>query len=98
MAGTFTDQASLAATREFIDKIEIAMLAYAIEKYYSAVAQPYAVLEQARAILKGGAIHPTRVAQLVVAADATIKANAPAVPGDSAVRAAVDIVLAALLR
>jgi hypothetical protein len=98
MAGTFTDRATLAATKEFIDKVEIAMLARAIEQYYSVEAQPYAVLEQARGILYGGGTHPTRVAQLVVAADATIKAAAPVVPSDSAVQAAVNIVLTALLR
>jgi hypothetical protein len=98
MAGTFADQATLAATKEFIDKVEIAMLARAIEQYYSVTAQPFAVLEQARLLLNGTGIHPTRVAQLVVAADATIKANSPVVPSDSAVQAAVNIVLTALLR
>jgi hypothetical protein len=98
MAGTFTDQATLAADAAFIGKVKIAMITRAIEQYYNATAQPYSVLAQAKNILETGAGEVERMAWLCVAADANIKAAAPAVPSDAATQTIVNTVLTALLK
>jgi len=98
MAGTFTDQATLATMNEFIAKVQVAMIARAVGQYYNATAQPFSILEQAKRILDTAGEDAPRIARLVVAADAGIKAAAPAVPDDSAVQTAVNVVLTALLK
>ena len=98
MAGTFADQATLASDNAFIAKVRIAMNARAVEQYYSAPAHPYFLLAQARQILQDAGNDAPRIAWLAIAADAAIKAAAPAVPSDSATQAAVNIVLTALLK
>ena len=98
MAGSFTDQATLASDNGFIAKVRVAMIARAVEQYYNATAQPYSVLHQAKVILDSAGGDAARVAALAIAADANIKAAAPAVPSDAATQAAVNIVLAALLK
>jgi hypothetical protein len=74
------------------------MVARAVEQYYRATAQPFSVLNQARDILNDAGNDAARVAWLAIAADAAIKAAAPAVPSDSATQAAVNVVLTALLK
>lgn len=98
MAGTFADQATLAADNVFIAAVKRAMITRAIEQYYSATAQPFSVLNQSREILINGAADAARIAALAVAADPTIKAAAPAVPIDTAIQTVVNTVLTALLR
>jgi hypothetical protein len=98
MAGTFSEQATLASDNVFIAKVRVALIARAVEQYYNATAQPFSVLNQARGILNDGGQDAARVAWLVIAADANIKAAAPTVPSDSATQAAVNVVLTALLK
>jgi enamine deaminase RidA (YjgF/YER057c/UK114 family) len=98
MAGTFADQATLASDNAFIAKVQVAMIARAVEQYYNATAQPFSVLQQAKRILETAGSDAANIAHLVVAADAGIKAAAPVVPSDSATQAAVNVVLTALLK
>ena len=98
MAGTFAEQATLASDNAFIAKVRVALIARAVEQYYSATAQPFAILNQARNILNDAGDDAARVAWLAIAADATIRAAAPSVPSDSATQTAVNTVLTALLK
>lgn len=97
MAG-FADEATLASDNTFIAAVRRALIARAIEQYYSATAQTFAVLAQSREILYSSGANAANIAALVVSADATIKANAPAIPSDAAIQAAVNVVLTALLK
>ena len=98
MAGTFSDQATLASDNTFIGMVKRAMITTAIANYYSTTAQPFSVLQQAREILLTAGGNAANIAALAIAADATIKSNAPAVPSDAATQSAVNVVLAALLK
>jgi len=98
MAGTFSEQAQLATDNTFIGMVKRAMISRAVELYYSATAQPYSVLAQAKEILISAGNNADKIAALVIAADATISANAPVMPTDSATQTAVNTVLTALLK
>jgi hypothetical protein len=98
MAGTFADEATLASDNTFIGMVKRAMLTRAVEQYYNSTAQPYSVLNQAKTILITAAGNAADIAALAVAADATIKANAPTIPSDAATQSAVNTVLTALLK
>ncbi len=98
MAGTFSEQAQLASDNVFIAKVRVAMVARAVEQYYSTTAQPHSILAQARDILRDAGNDAARIAWLAIAADSAIKAAAPAVPSDNATQAAVNVVLTALLK
>lgn len=98
MAGTYTDQATLASMNEFIEKVRVAMVKRAIDRYYSTTAQTFSVLEQSRDVLKNGANEAPRVALLVAVGDSTISAGAPTVPTDAQTLAGVNLVMDALLK
>lgn len=98
MAGTYAEQATLAVTNEFIDKVRVAMVKRGIEKYFATTAQEFGVLEQARNILRSGANDAPLIALLTVVGNTNIAAAAPVVPDDATVQAGVVVVLDALLK
>ena len=98
MAGTFADQADLAADSTFIAKVRVAMITRAVELTNSASVQNYRVLEQMRGILGSGGGDAPRMATLIVTGIPTIAAAAPAHPTDAAIQSAVNTVLTVLLK
>jgi hypothetical protein len=98
MAGTFADQATLAADNSFIAKVRCAMIYRANELFTSVSAQDYRVTVQARDILMSAAGNASSVAALVASGNATIAAAAPAVPNDGDTQYAVNTVLTTLLK
>jgi hypothetical protein len=97
MAGTFADQATLAADNAFIAKVRAAMIYRATELYNSQTAQTWRVLQQARGILDNAAFDAPKITALVASGNATIAAAAPAVPNDGDTQYAVNTVLTSLL-
>lgn len=97
MAGTFSDQATLAADNAFIAKVRCALIFRANELYNSATAQSYRTLAQARAILDSAGADAQKYAFLVASGNPTIAAAAPAVPSDGDTQYAVNTFLTSLL-
>ena len=98
MAGTFAEQAELAADSTFIAKVRVAMIARAVELTNSTSVQNYRVLEQMRGILASGGGDAIRMATLIVTGIPTISAAAPVHPTDAAIQSAVNTVLTVLLK
>ena len=98
MAGTYSEQATLASDNAFIAKVKVAMIKRAIEFYNSGTPQEYKVLEQSRRIINNAGSEAASIAALVVSAISTISAAAPAVPSDVDTQAGVNTVLTALLK
>lgn len=96
MAGTFTDQATLATDNAFINKCKVAMLFRANQLNTSATAQTYLTLSKMNTILQNGASDASRMAWLVATGNSTIAAAAPAVPNDSDTQFAVNTFLGQL--
>ena len=88
MAGTFAEQATLAADNAFI----------ATELFNSQAAQTLATLQQAKGILSNAGAQAPHNAALAAAGNPTIAAAAPAVPNDSDTQYAVNTVLTSLLK
>ena len=98
MAGTFAEQAELAADSTFVAKVRVAMIARAVELTNSASVQNYRVLEQMRGILSGGGDDAARMAKLIATGIPAIAAAAPVHPTDAAIQSAVNTVLTVLLK
>lgn len=98
MAGTLTDQATLAQDSAFVGKVKAAMIYRASSNFNSATAQTYRALEQCRDILNGAANRAQEVAWLCAVAIPAIASAAPAIPSDAATQSAVDAILAALIK
>lgn len=98
MAGTFSDQATLATDNAFIGKCRVALVKRAVELANSADAKSLPQLRQVAEILStGGESHASRMAWLVGAGNPTIASAAPAVPNDQDTQYAVNVQLALLL-
>ncbi len=97
MAGTFSDQATLASDNAFIAKIRCAMIYRANELYNSTTAQSYRTLSQCRTILDNAGSDAGKFAFLVASGNPTIAAAAPAVPSDGDTQYAVNTFLTSLL-
>jgi hypothetical protein len=97
MAGTFADQATLAADNSFIAKVRCALIFRANELYNSATAQSYQTLTQARAILDNAGADAQKYAFLVASGNPTIATASPTVPSDSDTQYAVNVFLTSLL-
>ena len=98
MAGTFADQAALAADDVFVAQVKVAMIFRATELYGSATAQTFQALEQSRRILRNAGSESDKIAALVATGNATIAAASPAVPSDGDTQFAVNTVLTDLLK
>ncbi len=98
MAGTLSEQATLAQDSAFVGKVKAAMIFRAATNFNSATAQTFRTLEQCRAILSDGAGDAQRVAWLCAVAVPAIASAAPAIPSDAATQSAVDAILAALIK
>lgn len=96
MAGTFTDQAALAANSDFVNKCRAAMIFRATELTNSAAAQNFRTLTQMNAILQSAGAAAANIAWLVATGNSTIAAAAPAVPNDGDTQFAVNTTLAAI--
>lgn len=92
--GTFTDQATLANTNEFIDKCRAAMLFRAVELINSQTPQTLAVLSKMHSILSSAGAGAENMAWLVATGNATVAAAAPEVPSDGDVQFVVNGFLA----
>lgn len=98
MAGTLSEQATLAQDAAFVAKVKAAMIFRAVTNFNSNTAQTFATLEQCRQILKDGGGDSGRVAWLCAVAIPSIAAAAPTIPSDAATQNAVDAILAAMIK
>lgn len=98
MAGTFADQATLAADNAFIAKVRCAMIFRANELFNSTSAQTLSTLQQSKGILSNAGAQAGEIAALVATGNSTIAAASPAVPSDGDTQFAVNTVLASLLK
>ncbi len=98
MAGTFAEQAQLAADNAFIAKVRAAMIFRANELFNSTSAQTLSVLQQSKGILSNAGAQAPDVAALVATGNATVAAAAPAIPSDGDTQYAVNTVLTNMLK
>lgn len=97
MAGTYSEQITLANDNTFIGKVRVALIFRANQLYTSATAQTYRTLAQANTILGNAGADAPKYAFLVATANPTIAAAAPAVPSDGDTQYAVNTILSSLL-
>lgn len=97
MAGTFTDQATLASDNAFINKVRAAMLFRANELLALATtpSPKLKTLQQATNIIANAGGDAASMAWVVATTNATIAGAAPAVPVDGDVQFAVNTQLTA---
>lgn len=93
MAGTFSDQATLAQDVAFINKVRAAMLFRAVELTTSESPQTLDTLQKMDSILQSAGGQAPSLAWLVATGNATIAAAAPAVPSDGDVQFVVNTFL-----
>ena len=98
MAGTLSEQATLAADSAFVAKVKACMIFRAVTQFNSATAQTFRTLEQSRETLNGAASRAQEIAWLCAVAVPSIASAAPAIPSDAATQTAVDSILAALIK
>ena len=98
MAGTLSEQATLAADSAFVAKVKAAMIFRASTNFNSATAQTFRTLEQSRETLAGAASRAQEIAWLCAVGVPSIASAAPAIPSDAATQSAVDAILAALIK
>jgi hypothetical protein len=98
MAGTLSEQATLAQDSAFVGKVKAAMIFRAATNFNSQSAQTFRTLEQCREILNTGGADAERIAWLCSVAVPSIASAAPAVPSDADTQSAVDAILAALIK
>ena len=96
MAGTLTDQATLATDNAFINKCRAAMLARSVELIKSATPQNFATLGKVMHVFQNAAGDAPSMAWRVATGSAAIAAAAPVVPSDSDTQQAVNVILALL--
>lgn len=97
MAGTFTDQNTLATDNAFIAKVRCAMIYRANQNATSSSRNTLDELQQAKSILMNAAAEASNMARLIASGNATIAAAAPAVPSDGDTQYAVNTTLALLI-
>lgn len=93
MAGTFADQAALAANSDFVNKCRAAMIKQAFA-VVDANTQPLWLRNKMSAIINSAASDATNMAWRVASGNSTIAAAAPAVPTDNDTQFAVNTFLA----
>ena len=93
MAGTFTDQATLASDNAFINKCRAAMIFRAVEKV-DADAQTLAFRNKLATILSNAGADAPGMAWRIASGNSTISAAAPTVPSDADTQFAVNTFLA----
>ena len=96
MAGSLTDQATLATDNTFINKCRAAMLARSVELMKSATPQNFATLSKVMNVFQSAAADASSMAWRVATGSAAIAAGAPAVPSDSDTQQAVNVIMTLL--
>lgn len=98
MAGTYTDQATLAQTNEFIALVKVALLKRAVELDDGNAKLDVGTLNLIFAIMQDPDTYAKRMAWLIAGTNATVGAAAPAVPTESDVQYCVNTLLPKLVR
>ena len=94
MAGTFTDQATLATDNAFINKCRAAMLFRAVEVLTASAVPVVTTITKMNAILQNAGADAPNMAWRVATGNPTVAAEAPAVPSDGDTQFAVNTFLA----